>query len=270
MNAEWIITVFVILDELLTKGGHQDHQLAQVGDAEVLTVAIVAAKYFHNHHERALLMLRAGHYLSGNLSVSRFNRRLHACREWLEVGTEVLCEVATRGEVFIIDSLPVPVCKRVRARRCRKVRGLNYCGYCAAKKEKFFGFRLHLICNEAGAPVSYELLAARFHDLTPVHDLAFVLPPTAKLFGDKGYISEEDARTIEQETGVRVIAARRKNMEALEWIDEYELKQYRKGIETRNSQLEKMGIERLYARTNTGFEIKVHASVFALSVTTLN
>ena len=50
----------------------------------------------------------------------------------------------------------------------------------------------------------------------------------------------------------------------------YELKQYRKGIETRNSQVEKMGIERLYARINTGFEIKVHASVFALSVTTLN
>ncbi|MBA3438836.1 MAG: IS982 family transposase, partial [Pyrinomonadaceae bacterium] len=50
MNAEWIITVFVILDELLTKGGHQDHQLSQVGDAEVLTVAVVAAKYFQNHH----------------------------------------------------------------------------------------------------------------------------------------------------------------------------------------------------------------------------
>ena len=53
-------------------------------------------------------------------------------------------------------------------------------------------------------------------------------------------------------------------------IDEYELKQYRKGIETRNSQIEKMGIERLYARTNIGFEIKVQASVFALSVTILN
>ncbi|MCA1606203.1 MAG: IS982 family transposase [Acidobacteria bacterium] len=270
MNAEWIITVFVILDELLTKGGHHDHQLSQVGDSEVLTVAVVAAKYFQNHHERALLMMRECKYLSGTLSVSRFNRRLHMCREWLEVATEVLCEVATSGEVFIIDSLPVPVCKRVRARRCRKVRGLDYCGYCSAKKEKFFGYRLHLICNETGAPVSYELLAARFHDLTPVHDLAFVLPPAAKLFGDKGYISEEDAHSIEVETGVRVIAARRKNMEPLAWIDEYELKQYRKGIETRNSQVEKMGIERLYARTNLGFEIKVHASMFALSITTLN
>ncbi len=69
---------------------------------------------------------------------------------------------------------------------------------------------------------------------------------------------------------MRVIAARRENMQPLEWIDEYELKHYRTGIEMRNSQIEKMGIERLYARTNTGFEIKVHASVFALSVTILN
>ena len=102
MNAEWIITVFVILDELLTKGGHQDHKLSQVGDSEILTVAVVAAKYFQNHHERALSMLRECHYLSGKLSISRFNRRLHACREWLELGTEVLCEVATKGSVFII------------------------------------------------------------------------------------------------------------------------------------------------------------------------
>ena len=86
MNAEWIIKVFVILDELGACGGHHDHKLSQVGDAEVLTVAVVAAKYFQNHHERALLMMRECKYLSGSLSVSRFNRRLHSCREWLAVG----------------------------------------------------------------------------------------------------------------------------------------------------------------------------------------
>jgi hypothetical protein len=36
-------------------------------------------------------------------------------------------------------------------------------------------------------------------------------------------------------------------------------------IETINSQLESMGIERLHARTNLGFEIKVHASLLALA-----
>jgi len=266
MDAEWIITVFLILDELCTKGGRQTHKLAHGCEAEVLTVAVVAARYFQNHQERALLVLRELSYLQRDLSVSRFNRRLHALADWLEWGLQVLLEVAQTGEIFIIDSLPVPVCKRVRARRCRKVRGLDYCGYCAAKKEKFFGWRLHLICTPQGRPVSYTLLAGRYQDLTPSHELTVVLPPGVTVYGDKGYISAPDAATILKDTGGRLIAARRTKMEPYEWTDEMNLKRHRKTIETVNSQMEKMGLQRLHARTNEGFEIKVHASLFALSL----
>ncbi len=266
MDAEWIITVFVILDELCTRGGHRDHKLAHVSEAEVLTVAIVAARYFQNHHERALLVLRELGYLPHSLSVSRFNRWLHAGADWLELGVQVLMEVAQTGEIFIIDSMPVPVCRRVRARRCRKVRGLDFCGHCTAKKEKFFRWRLHLICTPQGRPVSYTLLAGRYQDLTPIHELTFVLPPGVTVYGDKGDISADDAATILADTGVRLIAARRKNMKPNEWHDEMNLKRYRKTIETVNSQMEKMGVQRLHARTNAGFEIKVHASLFALSL----
>jgi len=54
MNATWIITAFVVIDDLMTALKQKSHPLAQASDAEVLTVAIVAAKYFQNHHERAL------------------------------------------------------------------------------------------------------------------------------------------------------------------------------------------------------------------------
>lgn len=234
-----------------------------------MTVAVVAARYFQNHHERALLLLRELGYLRRSWRVSRFNRRWHACADWLELGVEVLTEVARTGELFIIDSLPVPVCRRVRVRRCRKVRGLDFCGYCAAKKEKFFGWRLHLICTPQGRPVSYTLLAGRYQDLAPIHELTFVLPPGVTVYGDKGYISADDAATILEETGVRLIAARRTNMQPTEWTDEMNLKRYRKTIETVNSQMEKMGVQRLDARTNAGFELKVHASLFALSLANL-
>ena len=53
-----MITVFVILDELCAKGGHCTHKLAHVSDAEGLRVAVVAARSFQHHHERALLLLR--------------------------------------------------------------------------------------------------------------------------------------------------------------------------------------------------------------------
>ena len=48
------------------------------------------------------------------------------------------------------------------------------------------------------------------------------------------------------------------------------LRQVRHTIETLNSQLESMGVERLHARTILGMELKVHASLIALAVTNLN
>jgi len=79
---------------------------------------------------------------------------------------DVLGEVFTTGDVFIIDSLPLPVCRRVRARRCRTVRGRECCGECAAKRETFFGWRVHLVCRPDGVPVRVQMLPAGVHDLT--------------------------------------------------------------------------------------------------------
>ncbi len=101
----------------------------------------------------------------------------------------------------------LPVCRRARARRCRKVRGAEYCGYCAAKKEKFFGWRLHLVITPAGIPVSFDLLPASYHDLTPIHELMERLPSGATVYADKGYNSADDEAWIEGETGIRIVTA---------------------------------------------------------------
>ena len=271
MDASWIITAFVVVDTVMERLEHRSDVRAQVPDCEIITIAVVSAKYFGSNHERAVQVMQGFGYLSGTLSVSRFNRRLHALAEWMLFLPTLLGELFSEGEVFVIDSLPVPVCRRVRARRCKKVRGREYCGYCAAKKEKFFGWRLHLVCTPEGVPVRFAMLPAGFHDLTPVHELAFGLPRQARLLGDKGYISADDTASIEAETGVRLVASRRKNMKPHAWfIDDIELAEYRHTIETVNSQLEKMGIERLHARTNTGFELKVQAALVALACTNLH
>lgn len=107
--------------------------------------------------------------------------------------------------------LPVPVCKRVRASRCRKVRGKVYCGYCAAKREQYFGWKLHLICTSDGLPVSFELLPAALHDLPPLHELAFLLPSGAFLLGDKGYISQPDEDTLRAQTQIHLVPHIEKN-----------------------------------------------------------
>jgi Transposase DDE domain len=185
MDATWILTAFVLIDTLMEHLEHRTDVRAQVPVSQVILIAVLSAKYFANQHERAVCILRESGYLSGWIALTRFNRRLQKLADWLSFIATSLGEIGLKGQVCVIDRLPVPVCRRVRARRCKKVRGREYCGYCAAKKEKFFGWRLHLICTPCGMPLSFQLVPAAFHDLTPLHELAVVLPPGARLFGDK-------------------------------------------------------------------------------------
>lgn len=54
MNERTIITVYVVIDDVMRLARHESHVLSQISDAEVLTVAVVAALYFQNHQERTL------------------------------------------------------------------------------------------------------------------------------------------------------------------------------------------------------------------------
>jgi hypothetical protein len=45
MSAEWIITIFVIIDDLMENYGHQSDCRAKVSDSEILTIAVCAAKF---------------------------------------------------------------------------------------------------------------------------------------------------------------------------------------------------------------------------------
>ena len=71
-----------------------------------------------------------------------------------------------------------------------------------------------------------------------------------------------------EELGVRLVLVRKANMAPHAWfLDALDLRAYRHMIETLNSQLESMGVERLRARTNQGFDLKVYASLMALACT---
>src|SRR3954462_1153359 len=224
MDDTKIITAYCIIEDTMHQLGHKSHSLAQVTDAEVLTVAVVSSMYFQNHHERALFVMKAMRYITKPLSISRFSRRLHALAQWLEYIAELVGQMFAVGEAFIIDSMPVPVCKRVRAIRCRKINaahsdGRHFFGKCAAKKWRFFGWRLHLICTPQGVPVRFQLLPGAWHDLTPIYELTFGLPKGARVYADKGYVSALVKRTLRPTTsrdkreGVHLVAWHKSSMQ---------------------------------------------------------
>ncbi|HSH81394.1 MAG TPA: hypothetical protein VLA19_22935, partial [Herpetosiphonaceae bacterium] len=73
-----MVTIYVVIDAVMPALAHRSHRLAHSGDAAVLTVAVVAAQYCGNHHERALWVRQRLGYLSGALRPSRCTRRLQA------------------------------------------------------------------------------------------------------------------------------------------------------------------------------------------------
>ena len=263
MNALYIVTVYAVLDDLLKAMHHEDDPRATVSTAEVLTVAVVAARYFQNHHERALGVLRQSHAIP-KLSLSRFNRRLHQAQAVLEAALEWLGDQVARPWLCVMDSLPLPICHRVRLERCKKVQGEAYLSWCAAKREWFFGLRLHWLCDVSGVPIACSLLPARWHEFTVMHDLLATLPPRTCVVADGAYLSYKE-QALAWEAGQLVLVVPHRGQMPPNSPDERGLLALtRSVIETAHSQLHAMGIQRLHARTFTGFVLKVFASLLAL------
>jgi len=264
MNALYIVTVYVIIADTLLLMGHQDDTRSRITTAEILTVAVVAAKYFQNHHERALAILQLTHYLPA-FSLSRFNRRLHHSQAYLTDLVTWLGEQTAQMGLCVMDALPLPVCKKVRADRCRKVRGRGFMGWSSAKREWYFGWRLHWLCDTVGVPITFTLLPAAWHELTAFHDLTADLPPGTLVVADGAYISHTDEHMAWDAGRIGLIPKRHRRMKYPNSAEELAcLTRYLPVIETAHSQLDKMGITRLHARTQAGFSLKVAASLLAL------
>ena len=59
--------------------------------------------------------------------------------------------------IHILDGFPIPVCHACRGHRCRTFRGEAAWGYCATKKEHFYGLRGHLVITLAGTAVAFTV-----------------------------------------------------------------------------------------------------------------
>ena len=128
MDATFVTSVYVILDEIVKAVLEPVKYKPKIVSAEILLAAMLAARYFHNNLERAWVLMQQTGYVpqARGLSISRYNRQLHRYATWLEFGLETLMALARAGDVFIIDSMPAPVCKRKRAWPVLKFRlGLN-------------------------------------------------------------------------------------------------------------------------------------------------
>jgi hypothetical protein len=114
---------------------------------------------------------------------------------------------AEAGEVSFIDSTPISVCNTKRIHNHRVFDGLATRG--KSTMGWYFGFKLHLIINQYGAPISFKLTKGNADDRSVVEDLSKNL--RGKIFGDKGYISRSLFKSLFSR-GLHLVTAIKKNM----------------------------------------------------------
>ena len=126
----------------------------------------------------------------------------------------------------------------------------------------FYGFKLHLVTNEVGDILDFQVTPGNVDDRVPVPELSKKL--WGKLFGDKGYISQKLTKSL-KESGLELITGLKKNMKErlLPLIDKIYLRK-RSIIETINDQLKNISqLEHSRHRSPSNFIINVMASIVA-------
>ena len=87
------------------------------------------------------------------------------------------------------DSTTLRVCRNQRIQLHKVFKGIVARG--KSSMGWFFGFKLHLICNEKGELLNSMFTPGDVDDRVPLYDKNFIDQIIRKLLGDKGYISKK-------------------------------------------------------------------------------
>lgn len=102
----------------------------------------------------------------------------------------------------------MPICKYARAGRCKVLEEISGFGFCAAKQEKYFGAKAHVIIDHQGLIKSVTLTPANQDEREVLVNLCGVLKGV--LLGDKGYISHDKQQILVQNS-IELHSLKRKN-----------------------------------------------------------
>jgi hypothetical protein len=171
-----------------------------------------------------------------------------------------------KGEVTgiaFIDSTSIAVCHNKRIGRNRVFKKLAKRGKTTAGW--FYGFKLHLIINDKGEILAFQITPGNVSDVSMTEILSMGI--CGKLFGDKGYISSEVAKNL-LNRGLELFTSLRSNMkQKLMALKDKILLRKRSLIETVNDQLKNISqIEHTRHRSVSNFLINMLAGIAAYTL----
>lgn len=176
---------------------------------------------------------------------------------------KLLCFGECTGITYV-DSTKISVCHNKRISTHKVFKGLAERG--KSSMGWFFGFKLHLVCNEKGELLNFCLTRGNVDDRNP--DVFSVISKDlfGKLYGDKGYISSSLFELLFND-GIHLVTGIKKNMnnKLMSFRDKILLRK-RSVIETINDELKNICyIEHSRHRSPANFIINLLAALAAYS-----
>ena len=245
----------------------------QIGDAEIITLAVMQALLGHTNETRWLRHARAHlthlfPYLPKQPGYNKRLRKLAGTLNWL-IGMLGRDTSVWTDDVWVVDSTPVE-CGRSRETAHRSdLAGWAEYGYCARHFRYFWGLRLHLIATLHGLPVGYALTGAKADERQVVLDLLHHDPtlagtrPGQILIGDKNYFGRDFEADLTSQ-GIQLLRPARKG--EAERSGARFFKPLRQTVESIYDTLKgQLDLEQHGGRTTAGVFVRVAQRLLALT-----
>ncbi len=210
---EYLIWLYLKVEDIFTEIVGDTRLRARgfapsLSDIEVITIELFA-EYQGHGNDKSIWRYMKQHWQSWFPALRSYKNFTKHCANLMIVKEKILTQLSTPKEsdnFYIIDGVPLQICKFARANSSKIFAGEASFGYCAAKKETFFGFKGHLVITDDGQIRGFNLTSAPCDERAALLDMNIKIQ--GHMLGDKGYIGETftqemKARNITMHTPLR-------------------------------------------------------------------
>jgi hypothetical protein len=254
------------LKTLPDTGKKRRNRSCEMSDSEIITILLL----FHfgtfknfKHYYLHYIGIHLKKEFPKQISYNRFVAIEHRVFIPMMFFINTVCFGKCTGITFV-DSTPIRVCHNKRIKRNKVFDGIAHTG--KGTMGWFYGFKLHLVCNDKGELLSFCLTPGNVDDRDPRTLATLTKKLFGKLLGDKGYISSSLFETLFN-NGVHLVTGIRNNMKnrLMNFYDRIMLRK-RSIIETINDELKNIcEIEHTRHRAIHNFVMNLIAALAAYS-----
>ena len=207
-------------------------------------------------------------HLIDRSNYNRRRKRLYPLVE--ELNQQIAGQLNLDETVFLVDSIPVPVCQIAREKRSKICKESFETapdkGFSAVSKSYYYGYKLHLLTSMRGVFHSMDLSKASVHDVHYLSQIKHSGLNNCTLIADRGYLSAAQQLDLFTTCSIELQTPKRSNQKDYQPFSPV-FKRTRKRIETLFAQLcDQFMLKRNYAKSVLGLSVRILSKITAVTL----